>query len=266
MKTQITSIILCSFLASCVGFGSAKIKSTTKAMPQEPIYYTYNIINSYPHKEDSYTQGLIFHDGYLIEGTGLNGESRIMRVDIESGTTQLISSLSSSHFGEGVTLLRDTLYQLTWTSNRLFTYDVNSGEKIGERVYAGEGWGITTDGQRLYTSDGSSVISVRRASDFAVERRIAVTIGGESVNYINELEWIEGKIWANVYTSNSLVIIDPTTGITEGIVDLSGILAPEHRGPSTDVLNGIAYDKQGDRIFVTGKNWSRLFEIEIIEK
>ncbi len=266
MKLKTTILICSSLFASCIGLGGTKAKSATKVIPIEPTYYTYNVVNTYPHKEDSYTQGLIFHNGELIEGTGLNGSSRIMKVDLESGKTKLIASLSSQHFGEGITLLGDTLYQLTWTSNRLFTYDINSGAQIGERVYTGQGWGITTDGQRLYTSDGSSIISIRRPSDFVVERRIAVTINGESINYLNELEWIDGKIWANVYTTNSIIIINPENGITEGIIDLSGILAPELITPTTDVLNGIAYDKEGKRIFVTGKNWSQLFEIEIIER
>ncbi len=265
MKLRIIPLILCSLLVSCIGFSNTKTKSSASVAPREVTRYTYRVVESYPHSEDSYTQGLIFHDGALIEGTGLNGESRIMSVDIKSGATKTIASLPTEHFGEGITLLRDTLYQLTWTTNRLFKYDIKSGKKIAEKIYAGEGWGITNDGAKLYTSDGSSVISVRRPTDFTVERRIAVSLDGEAINYINELEWIEGKIWANVYTTNSIIIIDPATGDVEGIINLSDILPSREIKPTTDVLNGIAYDAERKEIYVTGKNWSRLFKIELIE-
>ncbi len=245
--------------------GGSKVKSVAVVAPA-PTYYSYVVEAAYPHDTESYTQGLIFHEGRLWEGTGVVGESRLLEVDIESGSSREVARLSGSHFGEGITILGDTIYQLTWITNRLFMYSLTTGQKIGEKIYAGEGWGITTDGEKLYMSDGSSIISVRDPESFKVERRMAVTINGESLEYLNELEWIEGKIWANVYTLNQIVIIDPTSGVVEGVVDLTGILSEEDRNPSTDVLNGIAYDTKGDRIFVTGKNWSKLFEIKIVKQ
>lgn len=255
------------FLFSC-GMGGAKKQSSSSASAAvvTPQYYTYEVVASYPHATDSYTQGLIFHEGRLLEGTGQVGESRLLEVDLATGRAELLASLSGEHFGEGISIVGDTLYQLTWRTNRLFRYDASSGKLLDEKLYAGEGWGLTTDGEKLYMSDGSSVITQRDPASFKVERRILVTVQGEPLEYLNELEWIEGKIWANVYTLNQIVVIDPQSGVVEGVVDLSGILPEEERTPATDVLNGIAYDAAGDRLFVTGKNWSRLFEIKIVEQ
>ncbi len=267
MKIKFIYLLLLFATLSCGGFGSSKQQvASSAAVNVVPEYYTYEVVATYPHAVDSYTQGLIFHDGRLLEGTGQVGESRLLEVDLSSGRTKELARLKGSHFGEGITILGDTLYQLTWRTNRLFMYDATTAEKIGEKVYSGEGWGITTDGEKLYTSDGSAVISVRNPATFAVERRVLATINGEAVDYLNELEWIEGKIWANVYTLNQIVIIDPESGAIEGVVDLTGILADDLRTPTTDVLNGIAYDAQGDRLFVTGKNWGYLFEIKVIKQ
>ncbi len=280
MKKGFTIITLFALLASCGGARGGKTSAESTAKTAEPTTtkveasaeqaplkeYTYQVVNSYPHSTESYTQGLLYHNGKLLEGTGLNGKSHLQSVEIESGKVKNIATLPTEHFGEGIALLDDVIYQLTWTSNRLFTYDAKSGKPLGEHIYAGEGWGLTTDGKKLYMSDGSSVITVRSPKDFSIVRRFDVKLNGQSVNYVNELEWINGKIWANVYTSPYIIIINPTTGYTEGYIDMSGILPEEEITPSTDVLNGIAYDAEGDRIFVTGKNWSRLFEIKIIEK
>ncbi len=266
MNIKLIFLPLCLVMISCIGMGGSKAKSVVAKEVAAPTLYGYQIKAIYPHKSDSYTQGLIFHDGRLVEGTGLVGESRILDVDLESGETKEISELAGSHFGEGITILGDTLYQLTWTTNRLFLYNATSGEPIGEKIYSGEGWGLTHDGKKLYMSDGTSVISVRDPHSFSVERKILVTIEGEPLEYLNELEWIDGKIWANVYTVNQIVIINPQSGVVEGVVDLTGILPEEDKSPTTDVLNGIAYDAAGDRIFVTGKNWSKLFEIKIIKR
>ncbi|MFI3333186.1 MAG: glutaminyl-peptide cyclotransferase [Rikenellaceae bacterium] len=265
MKIKLLFTPLYLFAISCVSLGGAKNKVVVaEVLP--PSIYSYEVVESYPHAIDSYTQGLIYHQGALIEGTGQVGESRLLEVNIESGETKEIASLEGSHFGEGVTIVGDTIYQLTWITNRLFLYDLQSGEKIGEKIYSGEGWGLTTDGERLYMSDGSSVITVRDPKTFAVERKMLVKIEGEPLEYLNELEWINGKIWANIYTLNQIAIIDPESGVVEGVVDLTGILPQEDMHPLSDVLNGIAYDADGDRIFVTGKNWAKLFQIKIIKQ
>ncbi len=261
---RVALILSISLLAiSCIGIGGTKTKMVAKVEIKAPTFYNYKVEATYPHQTDSYTQGLIYHQGRLIEGTGQVGESRILEVDLPTGQTTQIAALSGSHFGEGITILGDTLFQLTWITNRLFLYNASTGEKIDEKVYAGEGWGLTTDGEKLYMSDGSSVITVRDPQSFNVERRLLVTANGQAVEYLNELEWIEGKIWANIYTINQIAIIDPVSGVVDGVIDLTGLLKEEDITPTTDVLNGIAYDKEGKRIFVTGKNWNKLFEIKI---
>lgn len=279
MKKRFTIITLLALLASCGGARGGKTSTKSSSKTEEPAttkvavtaeqtpakVYTYKVINSYPHSTESYTQGLVYHNGKLLEGTGLNGKSRLQSVDITSGKITNIATLPTEHFGEGVTLLNDVIYQLTWETNRLFTYDAKSGKPLGEYIYAGEGWGLTTDGKELYMSDGSSIIMVRSPKDFSIVRRFDVKLDGQSIKYINELEWINGKIWANVYTSPYILIIDPASGYVEGYIDMNGLLSDKDITPTTNVLNGIAYDAEGDRIFVTGKNWSRLFEIKIDE-
>lgn len=265
MRIKLLFLPLCLIALSCIGAGAGKKKVVTAPIVA-PVQYTYQIKATYPHSRGSYTQGLIFRDGRLIEGTGQLGESRLLDVDIESGEFRELAQLSGSHFGEGITILGDTLYQLTWQTNRLFLYDATTFEKIGEKIYSGEGWGITHDGQSLYVSDGSAEISVREPQSYKVQRKILVTINGEPLNFLNELEWIEGKIWANVYTTNYVAIINPQTGVVEGLVNLEGLLSRDDYEPLTDVLNGIAYDEVSKRIFVTGKYWNKLFEIKIIQQ
>ncbi len=271
MKEILYTTLLCTLLLGCAGAttktaNTSTVTSSSVSAPAKAKEYSYIVEKIYPHSTSSYTQGLLYVDGQLWEGTGLNGESRILKVDLETGKTKEFSSLAQRDFGEGITIVGDTLFQLTWTSNRAYFYSLKSGEKIGEKLYAGEGWGITTDGDKLYMSDGTPRITVRNHSTFNVERSFTVRYNGESVPYLNELEWINGKIWANVYTTNQIVMINPQNGEVEGVIDLTGILPEEEFTDTTDVLNGIAYDKEGDRIFVTGKNWSKLFEIKIVEK
>lgn len=272
MKKRSTLLLAALLAAACAGPASRGGRATTKSTPEaapaatEPVEYTYRVKAAYPHSTDSYTQGLQYADGVLWEGTGLCGESVVQRLDIETGKTEVLFRLPDSEFGEGIALLGDKLYQLTWHSNTAHLYDLTRRTKIRDFRYAGEGWGLTTDGKRLYMSDGSASIRTRDPETFRHETTITVTYKGEPVPYLNELEWIEGKIWANVYTTDRIVIIDPASGVVEGVVDLSGLLPEEEVTPSTDVLNGIAYDPVAKRIFVTGKNWSKLFEIEIIRK
>ncbi len=264
-------IIYCSTLISC---GASTTKgSTTKgaetAATEKPAavkYYSYVVKNSYPHATDSYTQGLQYVDSQLWESTGLEGQSRLMKVDLESGKTSLVRSLPRDEFGEGITILGDSIFMLTWQSNKLYIFDRKSGKSIDTKQYIGEGWGITSDGERLYMSNGSSQIAVRNRNTFEHKRCLYVTLNGQPLKYLNELEWIDGRIWANVYTLNQVVIINPESGNVEGVVDLTGILPDSERTNQTDVLNGIAYDHENKRLFVTGKNWSKLYEIEIIER
>ncbi len=229
--------------------------------------YGYSVVKSYPHATTSYTQGLQIVDGELFEGTGMYGESRLMRVDIESGKElQRLATLPKEHFGEGITILGDTIYMLTWREGVLHRYHKTTGKKIDQKLYSGEGWGLTSDGDKLYMSDGSSRITIRDRVTFQPLASHSVTLNGRPIQMLNELEWIDGKIWANVYYTDQIVIINPKSFEVEGVIDLTGILLNSHRSAKTDVLNGIAYDEKTKKIYITGKYWSRLFEIEIYEE
>lgn len=237
------------------------------ARPAPVKQYTYRVVKEYPHDPASYTQGLFWHDGYIYEGTGQYGESRLMKVELETGKAVKTVELDKRYFGEGVAWHKGRIYQLTWMQKRAFVYNGATFEQIGTLSYSGEGWGITSDGERLYTSDGTSTISVRNPENFAVERTIPVTMGRNRRNLINELEWVEGEIWANVYTTDMIVRIDPQTGFVTGVIDFEGIQAEEDYRPGvTDYFNGIAYDPDTGNIFVTGKYWNKLYHVEVMEK
>ena len=256
---------LLATLASCGNSGTGN-RSGNDVSKKQAQLYTYQVVAAYPHLTTSYTQGLQYVDGVMWEGTGEYGRSKLQTIDLASGKARVVAQLPRSEFGEGITLLGDRIYQLTWTNHTVHVYDRKSGKELRRMRYEGEGWGLTTDGQRLYMSDGSSIIRILDPDTFEQTGCISVICNGVSVPYLNELEWIDGRIWANVYTLDQIVIINPADGIVEGIVDLTGILPEEETFASTDVLNGIAYDAENDRIFVTGKNWSRIFEIKILPK
>ena len=260
MKRIVTILIAFVVLVSC---GGVRKKSAT---PQavEPLFYTYEVVAEHPHLRTSYTQGLQFVDGEIWEGTGEYGRSQLLRTDLASGKVLQSKKLSKEEFGEGITILGDKIYQLTWLNGKMHIYDKATLRHLTTHTYKGEGWGLTSDGEKLYMSDGTNYIRVLNPETLAQERRFGVTMRGESLQYLNELEWIDGKIWANVYTTDHIVIINPENGVVEGVVNLSGILPDKERDHKTDVLNGIAYDKATKRIFVTGKNWSKLYEIKLI--
>jgi glutamine cyclotransferase len=262
MKRIVTILTAFTALMSC---GGTPQKSTT-TLPVEPKFYTYNVVAEYPHSRTNYTQGLQFVDGELWEGTGEYGRSRILCAELTTGKALRSQHNPKDEFGEGITVLGDKIYQLTWLNGKLHIYDRRTLERIATHTYKGEGWGLTTDGEKLYMSDGTNTIRILNPETCKVERRMNVTLRGVSIEYINELEWIDGKIWANIYTTDSIVIINAKSGVVEGIVDLTGILPDSERDSKTDVLNGIAYDAATNRIFVTGKNWSKLYEIKLIEQ
>ena len=262
MKKIITIFILSLFATAC-GLQTKRLEGAPQWV--EPVQYTFSVKKVYPHSTDSYTQGLQYIDGVLWEGTGEWGESCLQKVDLESGAVEVLAKLPRSEFGEGITVLGDKVYQLTWTNGVAHTYDL-TGKRLRDFRYLGEGWGLTTDGESLYMSNGTADIYKVNPETFKREGKITVTLRGEVVEYINELEWIDGKIWANVYTTDIIIIINPATGVVEGVVDCRNLLPVEDEQSDTDVLNGIAYDNEGKRIFLTGKRWSKLFEVEIIRR
>lgn len=266
MKLRNTATIFLLLLVALAACRGTARRTTAAAAVTAPVQYTYDIINTYPHNTGSYTQGLYWHDGYLWEGTGQVGHSSLNKVDLETGRIIKSAPTDKDVFGEGIALLDGRIFQLTWTDGIAFVYDPETLTQTGHFRYTGEGWGLTTDGKVLFMSDGTSQISMVDPTDFKKIKKINVKLDGRSVRGLNELEWIDGKIWANVFTTDSIVIIDPQTGNVEGVVDLTGLLPDSDRKPTTDVLNGIAFDPATGRIFVTGKYWNKLFEIQIRTK
>ena len=255
-------------LFACGGRASSSaVAASEVAQPAiiTPKKYNYIIRNTYPHQRSSYTQGLFWYDGSLWESVGEYGHSKMMRVELESGRAMKSVSLPKREFGEGAVLLDSTIYQITWREGVAHVYDVPSLKERTTLRYSGEGWGIATDGKWLYMSDGTDKIYKLDPATFKRVATIAVTFNGQSLGMINEMEWIDGKLWANVYLTESIVVIDPATGQIEGVLDLTGLLSEAEMEPTTDVLNGIAYDEATGRIFITGKKWPKLFEIEVIK-
>ena len=235
-----------------------KLKANTP-----PKQYKCSVINTFPHDIEAYTQGLFYHKGHLIESTGQKGMSSLRRVDIETGKVVQSVNLERQYFGEGTTIYDNEIYQITWTSRKGFVYEPETFNLIRTFDYPTQGWGLTTIGNKLVMSDGSHTLYFLEPKSFAETSRIEVYNHEGPVNQLNELEYIDGKIYANVYLTNLVVIINPKTGMIEGEVDLSNLLNQNDKHRNIDVLNGIAWDKQNSRLFVTGKNWPKLFEIVI---
>ena len=231
--------------------------------PMEPTAPTVTVqqVRSYPHDSTAFTQGLVWREGRLYESTGRYGESSLRIVEVETGRVVQKVDLAQTYFAEGLAAVGDTLYQLTWKEGVAFLYDANTLRPLGQVPYTGEAWGLASDGRRLIVSDGSSYLTFVNPASFQVDTTIRVTDGGQPVDQLNELEWVRGEVWANVWHTNQIVRIDPQTGRVKGRLDLTPIIPPV-RDPEA-VLNGTAYDPQANRLLVTGKLWPRLYEISI---
>ena len=227
--------------------------------------YGVKVVKEYPHDDHAYTQGLFFHEGTLYETTGQFGMSSIRTVELETGKPVQKKKLNSKYFGEGSVILGDVLYVLTWTNKVVFCYDPSTLTYRSTLSYPREGWGITTDGKQLIASDGSSWLYFLNPGTLKTEHRLRVTLRGNPLSNLNELEYIDGKVWANVYLTDDIVIINPESGKVEAVINCKGLLPSDLRTPQTDVLNGIARDASG-RLFLTGKNWPRLYEVELVKK
>jgi glutamine cyclotransferase len=233
----------------------------TNAVPAQTPVFTYDVVNTWPHDHNAFTQGLIYLNGELLESTGLEGRSSLRKVELKTGTVLKQVNLSNQFFAEGLATLAGKLYQLTWQNHKCFVYDLESFKLEKEFTYDGEGWGLATDGQSLILSDGTDQIRFLDPATFQVTRTIKVQDRGHPIPRLNELEYIKGKIFANIWLTDYIVCIDPTTGIILGVIDFHGLLSPEEHAAGADILNGIAYDSAGDRLFVTGKLWPKLVEI-----
>ena len=229
------------------------------------VRYGYQIVNTYPHNINSFTQGLIYHEGFLFEGTGKKGLSSLSKINVEDAEVLMSTPLSRRYFGEGVEVVGDKIFQLTWQGNIVFVYDKNTLESIGSFYNASEGWGLAYDGEHLILSDGTAVLQFMDTENFALKRKVTVTLNGNPINYLNELEFINGEVWANVWQTDFIVRIDPATGVVNSFIDLAGLSEKTSLGSNEAVLNGIAWDASQERLFVTGKHWANLFEITLVE-
>jgi glutaminyl-peptide cyclotransferase len=223
----------------------------------------FDVVAAYPHDSNAFTQGLAIHEGQLYEGTGQYGASTVRRVDLASGRPEKQRALNPRYFGEGIAILDGSLYQLTWQNGVVVVYDLESFEVQRTMQYSGEGWGLTHDGRELIMSDGSAMIRFRDPQTFAVTREIEVRDGAQPLAKLNELEYVNGEIWANIWYDDRIARISPATGAVLGFIDLS-TLYPQSARSSEAVLNGIAYDAAAQRLFVTGKNWPQLYEIDVV--
>ncbi len=235
--------------------------------PREDIpTLTYDVVKVWPHDRTAFTQGLVYFDGSLIEGTGLYGHSTLRKVVLETGFVRQEVKLPDQYFGEGIAVLGGKIYQLTWQSHKGFIYDLKSLRLEGEFPFDGEGWGLTTDGRYLIMSDGTNRLRFLDPNTFTVKRTIEVFAHGQPVRMLNALEYVQGQIYANVWQTKFVLQIDPGTGKVLGSIDFVGLLPQSDYEQGTDVMNGIAYDARDDRLFVTGKDWPKLFEIKLKAK
>ena len=247
------SIVVSSFIMILL----RDLTSETKS-----VNYTYEVIQAFSHDPNAFTQGLVMEEGDLYEGTGLYGSSTLRRVDLETGIVLQTHMLSDVFFGEGITVIGERIIQLTWKSHKGFVYDMHSFNLLEDFSYPTEGWGITTDGTYLIMSDGSANLYFLDPKTFETVKQVEVR-DNEPVTKLNELEYIKGEIYANIWLTNKIAIIDPESGQVTGWIDLTDIYTSENTN-SNNVLNGIAYDEQQNRLFVTGKRWSKLFQIRLI--
>ncbi|OBX26293.1 glutamine cyclotransferase [Gelidibacter algens] len=233
-----------------------------------PKIYSYKIVNEYPHDITSYTQGLEFYNGILYESTGQYGESKLRKIDYKTGEVLKNVNLGTQFFGEGLTIMNDKIYQLTWKENIGFIYDTETLEKTGSFNYgkSKEGWGLGNDGKVIYKTDGTNNIWKLNSETLAEEDHIQIYTNTGKIDGLNELEFINGKIYANIYQRNGVLIINPENGAVEGVIDFSPLQKLVKQHPELDVLNGIAYNPDTKTIFVTGKDWDKMFEVEVFVK
>jgi len=269
-KTFFSIVFSLAFSACSSGGGvasKAEAQQPTQmtAPPRVPTY-SYDVINVYPHDTSAFTQGLVFHQAELYESTGLNGSSSLRRVELATGKVLKKVDIDAQHFAEGLALFNGRLYQLTWQSHLGFVYDPDSFNRVRDFGYTGEGWGLTHDAQSLIMSDGSSRIRFLNPDTFEVQRVITVQDSGRDVTQLNELEYIKGEIYANIWLTDRIARIDPQSGRVNAWINLTGLLPPEERRDPGAVLNGIAYDEASDRFYVTGKLWPKLFEIKLTQR
>ena len=265
MRTAAVGVALL-FLPMAAVAQTAAPPAQTPARPEVAVpVHGFEVVRVWPHDREAFTQGLVWRDGAFIESTG-RYPSTVRKVRLEDGLAMRVERLSLEHFGEGLTELNGRVFSLTWQGGRGFIWNASDLRRIGEFDYEGEGWGLTTDGARLILSDGTDRLRFLDPDTLTETGFVPVTIGGRRLTRLNELEWIDGEVWANVWQTDFIVRIDPATGVVKGVVDLRALM-PDRAGmdPADDVLNGIAWDGEGRRLFVTGKRWPSVFEIRVTD-
>ena len=260
MTRRVAIGLLLAFAESLLGQSAPRIHSS------RPPEYTFKIVRTFPHDSNAFTQGLTYRDGFLYEGTGLQGRSSLRKVRLETGEVVQRIDLAPEFFGEGITLLKDTVVQLTWQAQIGFVYRLSDFHLLRRFAYSGEGWGLASHGREIFMSDGTSEIRVLDPGTLTEKRRFTVRDGTHPVKELNELEVVEGEIFANVWQTDRIARISPQNGEVLGWIDLTGLLSPVYRLESGAVLNGIAYDSERKRLFVTGKLWPNIFEIALVPK
>lgn len=255
--------LFCHVVTICTAASLSFAAAT--AEPVNPTYYSVEIQNTYPHDTKAFTQGLFFHDGHLYESTGKHHASGLRKVELETGKVLSIAPFEGKYFGEGSALWGDTIISLTWRAGTGFVHSLSGLERLSTFTYPGEGWGLTASDTHLIMSDGTNKLRFLDPETLEETSRLSVTIRGKALSQLNELEWINGEIFANVWQTDYIVRIDPTTGHVTGVINLTGLLPASDRVRGyTDVLNGIAYDPATERLFVTGKYWPKLFEVKLV--
>lgn len=250
MRTVLHIIAMLLMLCSCSG--------------SEVKRYRLEVVAEYPHDTQSYTQGLFFDNGQLYESTGLNGKSTFRVVDLQTGKALKRLDFDKKYFVEGSVMFDGKLYIMTWQNRVVFIYDAETLEYKSTHRYSRQGWGITSDGKQLIASDGTANLYFMDGN-LKLDRKMLVTLNDKPVMWLNELEYIDGRVWANVYTSDEIVIINPRTGVVEGVIDCSGLLPRKLHSDTTDVLNGIAFNPVDGKIYLTGKNWPKMYEVKLEE-
>jgi len=266
MKSTAIALLLATN-ASCLA-PSDDVAESAVLRPQKSVEiptYSYRVVCTFPHDPTAFTQGLLYDDGFLYESTGQYGQSSLRKVALKTGAVVQLRPLDDRFFGEGLALFGNRLFQLTWRANKGFVYRLDSFEPLAEFAYPTKGWGLTSDGELLIMSDGSSTLYFRDPFTFAEVGRVAVVAYGSPVSQLNELEWVAGEVFANIWQTDTIARIDPASGQVVGWIDLTGLLSDaDRRGSNAEVLNGIAYDPAGERLFVTGKWWPKLYQIELV--
>jgi glutamine cyclotransferase len=265
-RRQLASLRISAAFLLILFTASVSAQTASRTTSKQAPTYGYEVVEAYPHDENAFTQGLVYHDGFFYEGTGLQGRSSLRKVRLETGEVLQRIDLPYEYFGEGIAIVRDQILELTWKSQVGFVYELRTFRQLRQFSYPGEGWGLTSNGADVYMSDGTADIRILDAATLREKRRIHVHDGPKPINQLNELEFVEGQIFANIWQTNRIARISPQTGEVVGWIDLSGLLSPMYQLQPGAVLNGIAYDSARKRLFVTGKLWPRLFQIRLIAK